>query len=884
MGRLLIYEWGAGASWGYKEADVGGKAWQLLRLKAEGLKVPSFFIIPWSSIRAALEPVIGQVEELARGAEQEGRHLDVSSLSSSIGRIWAAANWPTDWAMHLQEATAERFGADFEVAVRSSVTGEDGAQASFAGLHYSALGATANNLGAELKRCVASAWALRALAYRQELGLPLSGIQVSVVVQEMLDPVRSGVAFSMDVQGNLADVLIVAGYGQGLGLVDGAVPSDTYWVNRKDSEVRAQIANKDRAVRLSRGSLPALAAVQPEERLLNALSEEEAVHIAEQAWRAEQMLEKPADIEFAITADGCCWLLQARPVTTVPAGELAILDNTNIVESYPGLTLPLSFTFARWAYEEVFRGSAAAFGVRKRELEKLSPVLGQLIQHFHGRVYYRLEHWYQIMGQIYSSARALGAWEQAVGLRKPEREQARAKFQNHARAFLTACRLLLRLREGNRAFLAAFPAFYRRLEATSPDESGQGFDWPRFEAAVQALFRPWYQTLVNDVAAFQAVGRLQRALARWAPQAAPGVAIDLLSGGPPTGSEKALLGALSLKDAVLADPGLRQLFARPAKEVLQALSGGQSPDFYAQLQSHLENYGHRTLAELKLEALSFQQAPEQFIALLQRYMDWEETARTVRMRKEGRARQAMQTLKQALPAWHPAFWWVKVLAKLARYGVRNREEMRFCRAKAYGAVKLIFGRLGAVLAAKGVIAAPEDIFFLQLGEARACFLGGEGADLQHLVLGRKREFALWEKEQLPGRIIAPIEQLEKLRFQGQPPDVPADALSGTGVSGGRICAEAVVLHAPSADADVEGKILVTPMTDPGWVFLMSRAAGLASEQGSLLSHTAIIGRELGIPVIVGVKGATRHIRTGEYWVLDADGGYLRREGLKKEKE
>ncbi len=883
MDRFLIYGMGAGEVGGVKEEDVGGKAWQLLRLKAEGLKVPSFFIIPWSSIRPAMEPVIGQIEELACGAGQGGSHFDVSSLSSQIERIWAASSWPTDWAARIQHATADRFGADFRVAVRSSVTGEDGAQASFAGLHYSALGATANNLCAELKRCAASAWALRALAYRQELGLPLSGIQVSIVIQEMLEPVRSGIAFSMDVQGNLADALIVAGYGQGLGLVDGAVPSDTFWVNRKESEVRAQIADKDRAVRLAQGSSPVLEEVPPEKRLLGALSEEEAVHVAEQAWQAEQLLGKPADIEFAITADGCCWLLQARPVTALPVGELAILDNTNIVESYPGLTLPLSFTFARWAYEEVFRGSAAAFGARQEELAALSPALGQLIHHFHGRVYYRLEHWYQIMGQVYSSDRALGAWEQAVGLRKPERKKGGAKFQNRARAFLTACRLLFCLRKGNRSFLAGFPVGYRRLEATSPDESGQGFDWHRFEAAVQALFRPWYQTLVNDAVAFQAVGWLQRVLARWAPQAGPGVAIDLLSGGPPTGSEKALLSTLSLKDAVLADSSLKQLFARPAKEVLQALAGGQSPAFYAQLQSHLENYGHRTLAELKLEAPSFQQAPEQFIALLQRYLDSEETVRTVRMRKEGRARQAMKTLKQALPAFHPAFWWVMALAKLARYGVRNREDMRFCRAKAYGAVKLIFGRLGAGLAEQGGIAAPEDIFFLEIGEIRACFLGGEGEDLRHLVLGRKEQFALWEKEQLPGRIIAPIEQLEKLRFQGQPPDVPANALSGTGVSGGSICAEAIVLDAPLADADVEGKILVTPMTDPGWVFLMSRAAGLASEQGSLLSHTAIIGRELGIPVMVGVKGATRHIRTGEYWVLDADGGYLVREESKKEK-
>jgi pyruvate,water dikinase len=64
------------------------------------------------------------------------------------------------------------------------------------------------------------------------------------------------------------------------------------------------------------------------------------------------------------------------------------------------------------------------------------------------------------------------------------------------------------------------------------------------------------------------------------------------------------------------------------------------------------------------------------------------------------------------------------------------------------------------------------------------------------------------------------------------------------------------------------------MTDPGWVFLMVSAAGLVVEKGSLLSHTAIIGRELGVPTVVGVEGATELIRNGQVIQVNGQTGEI----------
>ena len=68
---------------------------------------------------------------------------------------------------------------------------------------------------------------------------------------------------------------------------------------------------------------------------------------------------------------------------------------------------------------------------------------------------------------------------------------------------------------------------------------------------------------------------------------------------------------------------------------------------------------------------------------------------------------------------------------------------------------------------------------------------------------------------------------------------------------------------------------MAPMTDPGWVFLMVASKGLVSEKGSLLSHTAIIGRELGIPTVVAVKNATELIASGQIIEIDGEAGTVR---------
>lgn len=86
--------------------------------------------------------------------------------------------------------------------------------------------------------------------------------------------------------------------------------------------------------------------------------------------------------------------------------------------------------------------------------------------------------------------------------------------------------------------------------------------------------------------------------------------------------------------------------------------------------------------------------------------------------------------------------------------------------------------------------------------------------------------------------------------------------------------EVLVIKNVTQNLDTAGKILVTKMTDPGWVFLLAGASGIIAEKGSLLSHTAIISRELGKPAVVDVNNATKILKTGDFVKIDGDAGRI----------
>src|SRR5438132_4137439 len=259
-------------------ALVGGKGANLGDLARAGFPVPKGFVL---TTRA-----------YALAAEAAG--VDPARPSESAERL-RAAPLPDAIANAARKAYAA-LGSG-RVAVRSSATAEDMPGASFAGQQDSYLDVSGEDgLLDAIRRCWASLWNERAVAYRHAYGVDDSKVSLAVVVQEMVDASAAGVLFTADpVTGRRRHAAIDAVAGLGDKLVAGAVDPNHYAVEIASHEVVQRPAG-------GQGSV---------------LSDQEVLTLAEFGDRVERHFNAPQDIEFALDQKRHVWLVQSRPITTL---------------------------------------------------------------------------------------------------------------------------------------------------------------------------------------------------------------------------------------------------------------------------------------------------------------------------------------------------------------------------------------------------------------------------------------------------------------------------------------------------------------------------------------------------------------------------------------
>jgi len=224
--------------------------------------------------------------------------------------------------------------------------------------------------------------------------------------------------------------------------------------------------------------------------------------------------------------------------------------------------------------------------------------------------------------------------------------------------------------------------------------------------------------------------------------------------------------------------------------------------------------------------------------------------------------------------------------------LKVREDTRFCRTQLFGDTRALLLRLGAELAAAGRLDEPRDVLDLTADDVLGAFDGTlAGADLRGLAAVRAAERDRWTRlPALPARLETdpgvPLAAALEAHRAGSPSGTAAPqpaggsadgtVLRGLASSAGTVRGRAKVVLDPTVTAEeCEGRILVARETDPGWLFLMMSARGLIVERGTLLSHTAITGRLLGIPTVVAVRDATALIADGRPVEVDGRAGTVR---------
>ncbi|MFD8424544.1 phosphoenolpyruvate synthase [Streptomyces sp. NPDC059668] len=874
---------------------AGGKGKNLHSLTAAGFRVPEWSVIGLD-VFTEFARRSGLDTRLAALLAEAPRHGE-RRTSAEIASLIAAAPLDEDVTEAVRRAY-EQVGGGL-VAVRSSGADEDGAEHSFAGQFDSFLNVSGfDEVVAHVRRCWASAFSERSLHYRAQRALAPSAGGVAVVVQRMVPAERSGVLFTVDpMTGSTGRYVVSAVYGLGEGLVSGAVDADTVVLDAVSGErLHAVVGDKQESYGAGTGPGCAVRPVAEADREVLSLSARDLARLHDVGTRVAAHYGAPQDIEWAIAGD-TVWVLQSRPVTTAPAvrtaappvpsapageprGELRIWDNSNIIESFSGIVSPLTYSFAADTYAKVYESYARALAVTPGQLREVQEWTPHLLGYFHGRVYYNLLHWYRMvrLAPLYRLNRRV--LEKSLGVEESISDEAADALHPFAprpglrgrlnRLYRTVVftRKFLTMRKSVDAFHRDFYRAYEVFNNVDYDALPGEETYRRFRRLQRELIEKWGPMQALDAAILLSVGLLALLTRRWLPDAPEWFTWAAASPGGDLESAEPVWALAELAALAAADDEVRRLLdATSDEEAYQALREGGHTEVLAAVDAYIASYGYRSPDELKLEVPDLHEDPAGLFTMLRGALAGPATG-------AGRGGDADAYLDGRLRG--PRRRVYELVRGKARGSLADRERLRFCRTRAFGAAKRMLRAMGRDLARAGALDAWDDVFLLRLEEVRGAYEGMlADSELRDLVALRRRRLADDAALRAPARFTTRgaaywSGNLERGGWAAASAvRSGARELRGTPSCPGVAEGPAVVLDTPR---DVGGGILLAYRTDPGWVTALPSASALVIERGSPLTHVAVVARELGIPTVVQVRNVTTEIRSGTRLRVDGAAG------------
>lgn len=898
---------------------AGGKGANLGLLTKAGFTVPDGFVVTTEAYaefiaRAQFGDPIMQLLEGLDYADAER----VPSATARIRELIVGGEVPDAVRHEIAQAYEALTGFDDRpyVAVRSSGTAEDTAEASFAGLHDTYLDISGiDDLLDAVRRCWASMWTARATAYRHDKGFLHADARLAVVVQRMIESEVSGVMFTAHpVTGAVDEIVVNATWGLGEAVVSGAVMPDELVMSRSDHAVkRRTLGGKElRIVRdVSTGKGTVSEAVPAAERARFCLTDAQAARLA----RIGQEITEhyggfPQDMEWAF-ADGSFYVLQSRPVTGVELCWDEDLDDWQYQKE------PRDCIYSRAWADEYWTGAVTPlhYSYRAKELSDC---------HYTAQMLYgqkdlaEMRTWKYHKGEAYFVSNMERDWvvrsmppnlRNAAALNKmppswwPEVEEEPFSWMEYLKMYAR-----IKALDDRSAPLKFFKVFNDRIENRREEASGLAN-----EALRDLSDRDLKQYILDRLELFKgadddlwgaffvyaplALGFLGDLLGRWYDGDVAWAFADLCSGLPEqTVTLRENHELWELGQRLRQSPILSQLvLEHEGADFFNALEDhDEGRTFLAEYRPWLAKRGHRGHADRDSwfprradDAMIDYNAFRAFLSA--------EASDPLAMEEELRRKRHEREAEVHASIASSPFGSIKlqIFQLVHSYALRflafRDNEREYLDNLTY-TQRRCFLELSRRLQQRGLIDEPDDVWFLSVQENFDVFDGRGNRDLfKAKILGRRRNFMrfLNREVSLPnyihpnGTVALAGELIGAVATATDEQGVTI--LPGTGMSQGRITGRArVVKSLEQIGSLTRGDILVCNSTDPGWTPVFLVVSGLVLETGGMLSHGACLSREYGLPAVAS-PAAMSQIEDGCTITVDGDQGIIRIENEELEK-
>ena len=830
---------------------VGGKGASLARLARAGFSVPDGFHLTTSAYqrfveRNGLAPRIQAALDEGSTDGVDSPAADGSSpetASRRIAELFRRGDLPAEIAAPLGDAY-RALGDTVVVAVRSSATAEDLPGLSFAGQQDTVLNVRGTAaLHDAVRRCWASLWTARAIAYRRRNHVDTATGGLAVVVQRLVNAEASGVLFTADpVSGARERLTINAAWGLGESLVGGEVTADSLVIDRGSQMVLTRtVGDKSVMTVLAEGGGTTQASVSAARRHVPVLTDEQVLRLVQTGLDIERLYGRPMDVEWALSNDSL-FVVQARPITVGaydPWNDSYLGDylwtSGNLGEAAPDVMTPCTWSLM----QRVSSDAMADISLPN------CPTVGNI----GGRCYMNISSLATLASAFGARRRFEASTQEVFGRLPPGLEIPVAPIPR--RRLLqalapVAVQILWRVRRYQSRigrFVAETPARCDVLRARIAAA--------RTPIELRDLWRDEIDGLYRDACyMLQAAGRQgNAALVMTRPR------LQALVGA--TDADALFAGSHS-DEHPLASLGL-------IRGLQKVASGEIDRAMFAQ------RYGHRGPHEFEVSMPRPGEDPHWIDSQLELLRTTDVQALFSRREEAGRA------AWQRLTATRPPKVVARIRKELDEWSriERDREATRSELVRVFWVMRNLILRAGE-LTGRG-----DDLFMMSMDEIVAELGGSAGLDLSD----RRRTYERYRALPAYPRLIRG--RFDPFRWAADPhrrvdlfvADAAAMPVSAT-VSGfpgaaGVVEGRVRVLASPEEGAAFEtGEILVTAVTNVGWTPLFPRAAAVVTNVGAPLSHAAIVARELGIPAVVGCGNATMALHTGDLVRVDGSRGMV----------
>jgi phosphohistidine swiveling domain-containing protein len=716
------------------------------------------------------------------------------------------------------------------VAVRSSSDQEDGTKHSFAGQFLTVLDVSTGQKYLQALQAVFSS--KQNVEYAKDKG------SVHVIVQDFIEPDMSGVIFTVNPVNGNHEIVINAANGRGTNVVDGS-ESVQYFVERTDSSSYSVNNEADLEVKLT------------------------APHIAELhklSLAIESIFGLPQDIEWAIKDDEY-FILQSRPITRI--NHLKLWDSANISESFPGIVLPLTFSIAKRGYLLGYKSQAYSGGIPWHTIEAEHRNFESMIGIFNGRMYYNLLSWYTYISMFPGSSKNQQFLDDQIETQGQSLYQKEAKFSfvYQARYYSRLLYRVLFYKQELNQFYKRFASFDHQL-ATYPAYGDSQILMSKYKYIEGDIIPHFGRTLDNDFLVMTYHGWLKKKLRAWLPGDMQG-RNSIIGSIDGVMSTKQALVLYEIAGALKQDKKAYELMLNRDYSALEQYLE-RSP-LHNSMQEYIDTFGHRFAEDQKIESINPILEKHGLLKLLSVYAKLDSQEISERLQKaSSNSKETERKIKSKLRPYQKMLY--IFLIKRLKIHLKHREKNRLYRGRVYGYMRELFPKVGKAFADEKVITKSFDIFYLEIDEIYQILQGSlVSNDIKQRIADRKKSYTTYKNIHMPDRFITTalpsLQEIEPLIITKNKKEHDKVSLAGLISSPGTVEGRVVVLHEPKIP-DEPYDILVASHTDPGWTPLIALAKGIIVEHGGMLSHAAIVTRELGIPSIVGVKNASSVLKTG----------------------